>query len=538
MNFAYRGLKKMSDERMMEDLSSAHTIAVDIETISLKDTTPIGIGIATSPADSYYFPVDSAYIEDVLHFIQNPAKLKVYHNAMFDMAAIAEEWGIISEHNMDTMLLCRHCNLPLQLQQASFMFGRYDVTLASEMCKGGKTMLDAPIDKVAEHCCIDAQATLTIWEELKDRYEATYQPYLLDMALLPILIKMQLIGIEVDQFVRGEIEEQLTWDVQHYRNICDGFGFNPGSPMQVGFTLANRNNILPLRKSKKTGKLSYDTRDEILLPLADPLAQIVLLYRRSSKLLSTYIKPLSGQERAYSHYHMSTVTGRLGSARLNMQNIPEKLRAMFVGPFTDIDWNQIELRVLAHESNDKKMLEIFADPNGDIHNATMVEIGATDRRVAKGINYGISYGETDVGLMKYCQKEGVNIDYYTAAEFRKKWFNTFTGAADWIISTQETAANTYHTTTPMGRKIFIEEFLSYEYGVQEQAKRYAINYPIQGGAAELVKMGMVMCQHLLMVLQAHDELLFTGKVKLPAGLDYLNGIHVPYKVKYVETWGG
>lgn len=528
--------KQLSEDDLMCQLFDAHELGYDIETPSLKDRTPIGFALAISPDDAFYFPTDSPYVQMIMEsIIGNRAKTIIMHNAMFDMDITYKYWHTMAVPCEDTMLMCAHQNWPLKLEDAAYHIGRHDVTSAQTMLaalkKEARTMTALDQNKVAEKCCIDAQTTVALCYELRDK--CNYEPYHIDRTALPILIKAQAKGLRVDQGVRRGIEETLDENIAYYKALCDGHGFNPASPQQVAFTLANRGVLLPLRWNRQTKKMKVTTTKETLEKLTDPLAQAVLLYRQDTKLRSTYVLPLEGQDRAYTHFHMSTITGRLGSANMNLQNWPEKIRMMIIpdeddGELTNADANQIELRMLAHVSQDPVMMAIFADPNGDIHAETMKALGITIRKLAKNVNFGMIFGGQPEAIDQFA-KCGIA----RAAEFMELWFDRYKKAHEYIVSTQEYAQAHHHTVTPMGRKIFIEEFL-YPDKLAE-ALRMAINYPIQGGAAEINKKSMPLIDHLDFRLQVHDNFMFNGRVELP-DLSHVVDMYTPYKVTYTRTW--
>jgi len=229
-----------------------------------------------------------------------------------------------------------------------------------------------------------------LWEDSNKGYLAT------EMQLIPILIEMSNKGLLIDQEARQEVEEELTEQSEYYFNLCEKVGFNPGSPQQVAYMLAKRGAYsaftrLPFTRGRR-GSLS--TAVEILEKMDDPLASIVLKYRTYSKLLSTYIKPWAKEDRAYTHFHMDAITGRPSSTDRNMQNIPGKkseitnCRNILLpdsGIWSDMDWSQLELRILAHLSQDKEMLHIY-EIGGDIHQTT-AEFLNIDRSIAKNVNF-------------------------------------------------------------------------------------------------------------------------------------------------------
>lgn len=516
----------------LDIMAEATMIAVDIETVSLKDQTLLGVGITNSDRYGFYFMVGSEWWDKLsIALVVSSDRAKIFHNALYDMPILRKNGIMVDEPIEDTMLMARILDLPQRLQDLAATQGYYDVKTVEEILDGKEKMSDLPLAVVAEKCIRDVRATFGVYQKL--RYKAQSLAYVIDRNIIPVLVKTQEPGIKVDHAERERLGEKLAKNVSWYKSICAGQGFNPSSPMQVGYALANRGNFLAFTKNKLKPKLS--TAEAVLEALNDPLAQLVLLYRHDAKMLNTYIEPLEGQDRAYTHFHLDAITARISSTHRNMQNIPPELRSMFIPDedvFTDIDFSQIELRVLAYLSQDSAMLEVFNQPDGtpegDIHLATMKAFDVTDRRVAKKFNFAMVYGGQAPILSRIC-----HIPIESAYKFRKLWFEKYKGAADWMDKVQSQAKKTHYVETLFGRRIYIKEF-DYVDGLEE-ALRKAINYPNQAGAAELVKLGMYKCKRLPDRLQVHDELLFDGKVEIP-DLSNLGGVKTPYKVKYTERW--
>ena len=530
MKFFYLGESHPDPLQLCLDMIiESPELAVDIETVSLKDKTLLGVGLTNSPNYGFYFMAGSEWWEKLKLALEIP-RIKVFHNALYDIPILRENGIWIDEPIEDTMLMARIINYPQKLQDLAALYGYFYVKTVEEVLGDKEKMSDLPLEAIATKCINDVKATIGTYYKIKPKIAGQELPYITDRNIIPVLATVQERGLKVDQQERAKLEVQLIKNLEWYKNICSGQGFNPASPLQVGMTLANRGNFLPFTKSKSKPRLK--TSEEVLEALDDPLAQLVLLYRHDAKQYNTYIKPLEGQERAYTHFHLDAITARISSTNRNMQNIPPSIRSMFLGPYTDMDFSQIELRVLAYMSQDPIMLEVFnhADgtEEGDIHFSTMKAFDVTDRRVAKKYNFAQVYGANVTLLARIC-----HIPLESAANFRTKWFNKYKGAANWMSQTQTFAKKNHYVETLFGRKIYIKEF-DYMDG-WEEAMRKAINYPIQAGAAELVKMGMYKCKHLPMLLQVHDELLFDGKVEVP-DLNWLGGIKTPYKTEHKERW--
>ena len=505
--------------------SQAKIVAIDVETINLRYRIAIGLSIATSPQDAFYFscfPDNSPYIP--LDILANPDITKVFHNCLFDIPAL--KYFIVDTTNItDTAVIARLLNLPGRLTELSRQILGLEAPSIADRLKPSETMLDLADDIVAKGCCIHAQATLALYYAMIDKVDKEYLK--VEMDLIPILLKMSKRGIKIDQQLRAKIEEELKAGVAFYTSLASGLGFNPASPKQSAFILAKRGTFLPFTWSKK----SLSTSESILNKLDDPLAGLILNFRHSNKLLGTYIKPMADEERAYCRFHTDAITGRITSAERNMQNIPPgRTRNIFLpdsGCFTDLDFSQIELRILAYLSQDRVMQHIF-DTNGDIHQET-ANFMQIDRRIAKNVNFALIYGATPETIM---ETAGIT-NLSKAKQLLALWFEQYREAGLWIARQQQDALRNRYIKTMYNRVIRLPLPDEEDDGA---VARKAINYPIQASAAEIVKRAMIKCKDLPLVLQIHDELLIDGKVELPVGLDSIAPLRTPYSVKYLERW--
>jgi len=313
----------------------------------------------------------------------------------------------------------------------------------------------------------------------------------------------------------------------------------------VSYVLAQRGAYgvfgrLPFTRNKygrSTSRLS--SSEDVLEAMDDPLAQLVLEYRRRAKLLSTYIIPWANDARAYTRYHLDAITGRPSSTDRNMQNIPGiksrlgiNVRGFLIpdsGTWTDVDFSQLELRILAYISQDKEMLHIY-DSGGDIHQITADFMGI-NRNICKNINFAMIYGGSDQTLA-----ETAHIKSRTqASSLRNMWFNLFPQAGDYIQTVQRECHYGGRAKTIFGREMRLptEDEESYE-GIE----RKAMNYPIQGSAADILKRSLIKCQDIDIALQIHDELLIDG-LELPDKFEAMENIapfRTPVEVKYLTCW--
>lgn len=547
MSETYYGPKTVSKALFNEQLvdSPPPVVAVDIETISLKERMPIGFSIATSPDESWYFhtyPEADRELELVWPLLRNPAIKKVFHNAIFDLRSFPLIGDIDMTNIADTNVMAR-------------LLGKSDTKLfelAPEVGKstqgvkelldeyGAKTMLDLPPEVVSSKCADDTMATLALYNHYLPGIDPAY--FRVEMEVIPILIKMSLKGLKINQEDRTKLEVKLERDVAYYRRICDEEDFMPSSNQQVGYILAKRGNFLPFTDSKKQLKVSVDELEF----LDDPIAAIVLNFRAANKLLTTYIKPLAGEDRIYTEYSLDIVVGRIQSSKMNMQNIPSKssktrFDARFIfepdsGVFTTGDFSQEHLRILMHLSGDKEMQRVYyeGEHGGDIHLKTAKEMGIS-RTLAKTINYAIPYGATPWAVSVNAKIK----DLRRCAQFIDDWFDTYRDAAAWIKEAQRYGLNHGKALpTLFGREIAIpDEVTRWGKLNTEAMKRKAVNYPIIGSDGEIMKRALIMCQHLPLAITVHDSITCDGDIEFPVEqLETISSVRIPFAVEKSKRW--
>jgi len=521
-------------------LTDPKTIAIDVETISLKERIAIGVGIAPSSKMAFYFPLfpkPSEYTP--WHLLKNPEVKKLFHNAPFDLLCL-REYEISNENISDTSIMAHLLNISparlIDLVSHVALCGEelYECRITKDILGKGQIMLDLPEETVAKHCCQHTVATYHVHNHLLPKVDVDY--YNTEMEVIPVLINMSFRGLLIDQEARAKLQTKLDKEVEYYLDLAYTEGFNPGSNQQVGYILAKRGaysvfNKIPFTRGGKKGKKSLSTSEETLDKMDDPLAAMVLDYRDKSKLLSTYIRPWANEDRAYTRFHMDAITGRVSSTDRNMQNIPKgEPRNIFLpdnGVFTDADFSQVELRILAHLSGDREMQAIFDDPNGDIHQET-ADFLNIPRRPSKNVNFAMIYGATDATIAETAHIRSIS----RAKQLKEMWFEKYREAGNYIQYIQEEALKHPYATTLYGRSIRLPT-------IDEESEggimRKAVNYPIQGSAAEILKRALVKCKDLPLALQVHDEILVDGKVELP-DLEDISPLHTPIEVRYLERW--
>ncbi len=360
-------------------------------------------------------------------------------------------------------------------------------------------------------------------KELRIIYEKLEKP------IIPILYKMEKIGIALDlKFLKtfsDELAKELSSQEMKIHEMA-GEKFNIGSPKQLGVILFEKLG-LPSVKKTKTG---YSTDNDVLEKLDHPIGKEMIHYREVAKLKSTYVDALpqlaDGENRVHTSFNQAlTATGRFSSTNPNLQNIPirtekgQKVRLAFVAApgkkLLSVDYSQIELRVLAHMSNDPGLIRAFTN-DLDIHAATASEVFSTpldkvtkdQRRIAKAVNFGIAYGQGTYGLA-----ETLGIGRKESAEIIERYFTQFKGIKEYIESTIQKAHERKYVETLFGRRRYIPELDSTNGMLKKFGERAAINAPIQGTASDLVKMAMIEVADGLkmdLLLQVHDELIFEG----------------------------
>lgn len=524
----------------MKPLLEHNTFSLDVETVSLNDTTPVGLGVGISPTEAFYFTLEPLDAEFPWDMLANLTVKKIFHNCLFDLPAL--DGANIDPAVEDTMIMAMlDCQPSNRLMDIANQIGIESHSMGEYLGKG-QTTRDLPIEIVARKCMQDCMATFGIYEYLLPRINQDY--YKTEMALIPILMQMSSRGLKIDQQERQRLEDKFVEDAEYYKKLCQQAGItNPNSPPQVGFMMAKRGNLLPMRRRKnKSGKweMKLQTGVEHLEKLCDPLANAVIAYRHATKMLSTYILPLAGQDRAYTHWHLEAATGRISSTKRNLQNVPTtnettgqtSLRTMFIPDnqhFTDWDASQIELRVLMYLSQDEEMLRIYKE-DGDIHQET-ADFLHIDRKIAKNVNFAMIYGGDDQTLSNTAHIQNLR----RCRELRSGWMEKYYGAARWITKTQIQGRQDGYVNTLYGRRLC----LPVELNDAGEIDRKACNYPIQGSAAEIIKRVMIKCKDLPLLLQVHDELIANGDIQqqvMDMKLDEQAPFPQPYKIQLLDRW--
>ncbi len=544
----------------VENLRHADLIAFDTETTSLEpiDARLVGLSFSAAAGEGAYVPCGHDYpgAPDQLSLDTVLARLKpiledenipkLGQNLKYDHGVLANYDIELSGIRFDTMLesyvldssVRRHDLDTLALKH----LGRK--TISFEQIAGkGKNQLsfnEIDIEKAAPYAAEDSEVAFALHESMWPRLEK--EPRLaglfslIEMPLVPVLSRIERNGVRVDAKLlaaqSGELARGIA-ELQNRANELAGAPFNIASPKQIQEILYDR---LELPVLSKTPKGQPSTSESVLQELAADyeLPEIILAHRGLSKLKSTYTDKLTdminpGTGRVHTSYHQAVAaTGRLSSSEPNLQNIPvrtpegRRIREAFVPEvgyrLLSADYSQIELRIMAHLSQDEGLLTAFAH-DADVHRATAAEVFAVDsdqvtsdqRRHAKAINFGLIYGMSAFGLAKQ-----LKIERSDAQEYINLYFARYPGVKRFMDETRELARERGYVETVYGRRLYLPEIRSSNHARRQYAERTAINAPMQGTAADVIKMAMLAVDDWLredapgirMIMQVHDELVF------------------------------
>ncbi len=592
-------------EGLAEQLAGAERIAFDVETTSTDamGAKLVGISLAVTPEEGYYVPVGhhAAYAGgpqlnlDVVLAALRPSLTdanvpKIGHNLKYDFMLLARNGLRVRPLGFDTMIaewLCDPASRNLSLKSLGWVRLGVEMTEIRELIGSGrnqKTMAEVAISEVAPYAAADAAVCLRLQPVLRTEMEREQQSALFDdleMPLVPILADMELAGIRLDKSFLDEFAAQLEgWLAEIESTIYEQAGreFNINSPQQLSEVLFDVLELEPPDRTRKTASGYYSTAASVLEELRrdHSIVELVLEHREVAKLKSTYadalrdeINPNTG--RVHTSYNQTgSVTGRLASSEPNLQNIPirtelgRQIRKAFTAGDENVllavDYSQIELRVVAHISQDEAMLTAFAEDQ-DIHATTAaavfgVDIGEVDaemRRRAKAVNFGLLYGMSPYGLTR-----STDLTLAEAEDFVEAYFERFPGMKRYLDQTREKARRDGYVETLLGRRRYFPQLKQGGPPVSQQARaraeREAINAPIQGTAADIIKLAMLRLPDALdeadlsarMLLQVHDELVFeVPEAELEPSLSVIQGVmqsayelDVPMKTeaKYGHNW--
>jgi DNA polymerase-1 len=590
-------------DALLASLLEADTFCFDVETNSLDrfSSRLVGLAFSTKPNEAFYLPVtDWPSLREKLHPVFSSQALKVGHNLKFDLAILRSHDLIVEGPFFDTMLAHtliapdqKHSmdslaeNLlnysPIKLVDLFTKEEPEDDLFAAaakkKAAKGELDPLELSTETLAEYAAEDADITLQLYHHLLPQLKELNLLHVMEdieAPLLPVLVAMEAEGITLDQTILDEVGRVLAEKIESLSTEIEeaaGRPFNLNSPKQLGEILFGEMKLVEKPKKTKTGQFKTDEQTLSSLAPKHPIVANILSYREATKLKSTYVDALPAHRsehsgRVHTHLHqLVTATGRLASSDPNLQNIPvrsemgRELRRAFTprGPeFTLMvaDYSQIELRVMAALSGDPAMIEAFRN-DLDIHTATAArvfgvapeDVVSEMRRTAKMVNFGIIYGISAFGL-----SQRLGIPRTEAGEIIDTYFEQYPAIHQFMEDTTESVREKGSAQTLTGRRRYFKDIKSGNASIRANAERAAINSPIQGTAADMIKIAMVRIHQLLkdrktkMILQVHDELLFDlhqdDRDDLPAIItDAMSGAialphHVPVKIDtgFGDNW--
>ena len=570
-------------EEIIQKLLTSKILSLDTETTGTEpmDAELVGMSFSIAENEAFYVPVPADQ-EEALKIVnefrpvfENENSLKVGQNIKYDMIVL-QNYGVqVKGPLFDTMIA--HYVLQPELRHGmdylAEIYLRYQTIHIDELIgpkgKNQKNMRDLAPKDVYRYACEDADVTLklknVLEKELKEN-DAERLFYDIEMPLVPVLVNIERNGVLLDTEALKQSSAHFTAQMENIeKEIYElaGETFNIASPKQVGEVLFDKLRIVEKAKKTKTGQ--YVTSEEVLESLRHkhPVVEKILEHRGLKKLLGTYIdalpqliNPRTG--RVHTSFNQTvTATGRLSSSNPNLQNIPirdengKEIRKAFIPDegclFFSADYSQIELRIMAHLSEDKNMIDAFLS-NHDIHAATAAKIYKIDlqdvssdmRRKAKTANFGIIYGISVFGLA-----ERMNVERKEAKELIDGYFETYPGVKAYMDKSIQVAQEKGYVETIFHRKRFLPDINSRNAVVRGYAERNAINAPIQGSAADIIKVAMARIYQRFqtegiqakMILQVHDELNFSVPVEekerveeiVIEEMEHAYRMHVPLK---------
>ncbi len=556
LSYEYKLVDNETEAKELADFLLTNEIfSLDTETTSIEalDAKLVGLSFSTEDFRAWYVPVSretekAKKILDIFRPVyENPKILKVGQNLKYDLTVLANYGIHLSGPLFDTMLA--HYLIQPELRHnmdyLAEIYLNYKTIHIEELIgpkgRGQKNMGDLEPKDIYKYACEDADVTLRLMKPLaeelrKNGVEEVFQN--IEMPLMPVLARMERNGVVLDTDTLKEVENDFTARLLTLeKDIYElaGHEFTINSPRQVGEVLFGELKLS--EKVKKTKSGQYSTSEEVLRDLHSkhPIVQKILDYRGLKKLLSTYVEALPKLiNPATGHIHTSfnqavTATGRLSSSNPNLQNIPvrgedgREIRKAFIPEageiFFSADYSQIELRIMAHLSGDEHMIEAF-NAGHDVHAATAArifhkdikDISKDERRKAKTANFGIIYGISAFGLA-----ERMDVSRTEAKELIDSYFEMYPKIKDYISKAVDTAREKGYIETEFGRRRYLPDINSRNAVVRGYAERNAVNAPIQGTAADIIKIAMIRVQQRLdaegckarMMLQVHDELNFS-----------------------------
>ena len=540
--------------KLINLLNNNDIFAFDTETTGLNiySSSLVGMSFSVKAHEAYYIPLPAdkeqckSLLNKFLPIFSNKEKTIVGHNIKFDLSILAR-YDIEIKNNLWDTMIAHYLIEPEQnhgMDYLSDVYLDYTPIAIEELIGKGRSqisMRDVPIEKVKEYAAEDADITIQFYNKFKpliieNQLEKLF--YEIEMPLVKVLAKMEANGVKIDIEGLQQISNEQAKEIREIENSIyeiAGTSFNIGSPKQLGEVLFEKLNIKAPAKKTKTGQ--YPTGEDILQKIVNenPIVQNILDYRSLTKLKSTYVDSLPSLVNLndgliHTSYNQAiTATGRLSSNNPNLQNIPvrtdkgKEIRKAFVPRDENhillaADYSQIELRIIAHLSGDTVMQDAFrsgkdihTDTASRVYNIAIEDVTKEMRRNAKAVNFGIIYGISAFGLA-----ERLGISRSEASEIIKNYFKEYIGIQEYIDKQVDFAKQHGYVETMLGRRRYLKDINAGNSVVRNFAERNAINAPIQGTSADMIKIAMANIHKEMtdnnmkskMILQVHDELVF------------------------------
>ena len=554
---------------LLAELNSAARIAFDTETTGTDplQSELVGLSLAVKEDEGWYVPSSAARQKDawrldftspkfepIARAMQRKDAQLFAHNAKFDLEALQQVGVAFDKPVFDTMIaqfLCEPGERGLGLKSLAYHYLKWEMTEISELIGKGKnqlSMADVPLEQVAPYAAADAVATLNLVRFLEPKLRERNQEQLfheVELPLIPVLLDMELTGVALDVPYLGQLSAELTdrlRDLEKAIYNAAGVVFNINSTQQLSEVLFGKLQ-LPRQGLRRTEAGGTSTAADVLESLKDKheIIPLILDHRELSKLKGTYVDALPAlvnpkTGRVHTDFNQTgAVTGRLSSSNPNLQNIPIKtemgrrVRKAFIPRrgwrLISADYSQVELRILAHLADDPTLKAAF-ERGEDIHATTaaaiydvpLTNVNAMQRNFAKRINFGIAYG-----MGAYALSQNTGMTQADAQEFIRKYFERFPRVRQWLDDTKRKAAEIGYVETVLGRRRYFPELSAKSAAVdsmKRRAEREAINHPVQGSAADIMKIAMINIHRALdeRALPGQDDLAGARRagVRLPA----------------------
>lgn len=555
-------LSQQDWDALLQRMQQADHFAIDTETTNLdyRFAELVGFSVAFDANDAYYVPVAHDYegapqqlnreqlLAQIKPILENEQVKKIGHHLKYDAHIFANHGITIQGWYFDTMLASYVLNAAATrhgMDDVARLYLSHLTTTFEQIAGKGakqKTFNQIELEVAAHYAAEDAHVTYRLYEvlaaKLKAHPELVNILHNIEMPVARVLTGMEEDGIKLDHAFLDQLSVEFSETIQTLEAQAAelaGEAFNVASPKQVGEVLFEK---LGLKGGKKTTTGQYSTSESILEKIEHPLAEVILEHRGLAKLKNTYTDRLIVQSndathRVHTSYHQAlTATGRLSSTDPNLQNIPirtpigRQIRKAFIAPEGRVllaaDYSQIELRLMAHFSQDDALVHAFQQGQ-DVHRRTASEVLGIDiedvtndqRRQAKAVNFGLLYGMSEFGLTRQ-----LGFSREESRSYIARYFQRYPGVLDYMERTRQIAREQGFVETILGRRLYTPDIMASNKMIKQAAERAAINAPLQGSAADIIKLAMIAVDKMLpkdqakLLLQVHDELVFEADVAI------------------------